>query len=105
MKRKVIDRILFIIAVVIVACYLLFVFVYTSHVKTENDTLKAENEELREKTSTEVIVELEPCYLCGETVKIQPVNESFYIECESCGLETTFFKSKSELVSYWNKDN
>ena len=76
--------------------------IYSCKLKEENSRLKAENEMLMQES--EITEELQPCYICGSTVKIQPVNESFYIECENCGLETRFFKSKSELIKYWDKE-
>lgn len=69
--------------------------------------LKQENILLK-KTYSEIYneekIELVPCYLCDGTVKIQPVNDSFYIECEKCELRTDFYKSKIDLITYWNKE-
>lgn len=47
---------------------------------------------------------LSKCYFCNRNVKIQPVNEDFYIECPKCGLRTGYFRSKSDLIKYWNKE-
>ena len=54
---------------------------------------------------------LEPCPICGHEVKLNPVNDSFYIECEkwmdsnSCGLTTGYYKSKNKLIEQWNEIN
>lgn len=48
---------------------------------------------------------LEPCPLCSGNAIVQPVNDSFYIQCEDCKLKTTYFHSKEELVEYWNTRN
>ena len=52
-----------------------------------------------------------PCPICGHEVKLNPINESFYIECEKwigsdgCGLRTGYYKSKNELIEKWNNMN
>ena len=54
---------------------------------------------------------LEPCPICGHEVKLNPVNDSFYIKCEKwmgndgCGLTTGYYKSKNELIEQWNGEN
>lgn len=63
--------------------------------------INSENKRLRQAEETQ---ELASCYLCGGNVKIKPVNERFYIECEDCELHTAYFDSKSESVNYWNKN-
>lgn len=45
---------------------------------------------------------LEPCPLCDEEVEMKPVNSSWYIKCDNCGLQTSYFLSKDWLVQYWN---
>lgn len=72
--------------------------------KSENGILESENEVLKSGENPDESIELVPCYLCGGVVKIQPVNERFYIACTSCGLRTDFFKYKSELIRYWNRE-
>ena len=52
-----------------------------------------------------------PCPICGHEVKLNPINDSFYIECEKwmgsggCGLTTGYYKSKNELIEQWNGMN
>lgn len=54
---------------------------------------------------------LKPCPICGHEVKLNPVNDSFYIECDNflgengCGLTTGYYKSKNELIEQWNNMN
>lgn len=72
--------------------------------QSENDTLKSENEVLKSGGNAVERTELVPCYLCDSAVKIQPINEYFYIICTDCGLRTGFFNSQSELIRYWNKE-
>ena len=43
------------------------------------------------------------CPFCGDSVKILPINERFYIRCESCRVETNNFEDAVELSEYWNK--
>ena len=61
----------------------------------------------------EQCVELEeenliPCPICGHEVKLNPINDSFYIECDDflgergCGLRTGYYESKKELIEKWN---
>ena len=51
---------------------------------------------------------LDPCPICGNEVKLNPINDSFYIECDDflgengCGLTTGYYKSKNELIEKWN---
>ena len=51
---------------------------------------------------------LDPCPMCGHEVKLNPINDSFYIECDyflgesGCGLTTGYYKSKNELIEKWN---
>lgn len=51
---------------------------------------------------------LKPCPMCGHDVKLNPINDSFYIECDNsigengCGLKTGYYKSKNELIEQWN---
>ena len=51
---------------------------------------------------------LNPCPICGHEVKLNPINDSFYIECDKflgkggCGLTTGYYKSKNELIEKWN---
>lgn len=52
-----------------------------------------------------------PCPICGHEVKLNPINDSFYIECEKwmgsggCGLTTGYYKSKNKLIEQWNGMN
>lgn len=69
--------------------------------------LKQENILLKETYSgicDEEKIELVPCYLCNGVVKIQPVNDIFYIECAECELRTDFYSSKRDLITYWNRE-
>lgn len=50
-------------------------------------------------------IELRPCMLCKEQVELYPINNSFYIECPYCHLETGYYDSKAELIDYWNGGN
>lgn len=49
-----------------------------------------------------------PCPICGEEVKLNPVNNLFYIKCsnfigeDGCGLQTGYYESKMELIEQWN---
>ena len=54
---------------------------------------------------------LDPCPICGHEVKLNPINDSFYIKCDNflggdgCGLTTGYYKSKNELIEQWNGMN
>lgn len=78
------------LAVVMVVCLILLTYVF--NLKRENDNLKTNG------------IKLNECYLCGGNVDLYPVNDSFYIKCEDCDLQTDYFDSKSDLIRYWNKD-
>ena len=47
-------------------------------------------------------VVLKPCYMCENEVELSPINDRFYIHCDSCGLETGYYKLRSNLVEQWN---
>lgn len=98
MKKRLLSVAL---AVVMVVCLVLLIVVMKTEL--ENKALRAENTELKQSYELET-EELAPCYLCGGNVKIQPVNDTFYIECEDCDLQTDYFDPKSDLIRYWNKD-
>lgn len=94
------------LSVAMIACLILSIFLIKLNVQNETlkgdiNTLIFEVERLRQAEETQ---ELAPCYLCGGNAKIKPINDSFYIRCEDCDLQTDFFDSKSELVNYWNKN-
>lgn len=75
--------------------------------------LRSTQDALREVKSQLVSdeIELNPCPMCGKDVELQPINDSFYIECEygigndGCGLHTGYYDSKMELISLWNKES
>lgn len=50
--------------------------------------------------------ELHDCYICGDSVEISQVNDSYHIECDvfkgGCGLDTGYYTSKKELAEKWN---
>lgn len=64
---------------------------------------EAQIAELQTKVGTGE-VELNPCLLCGGQAKLNPINDSFYIECLGCELQTDYYDSKAELIEYWNKN-
>lgn len=47
-------------------------------------------------------IELEECPLCDGNAELNPVNDSYYIECKKCGLQTAYYESLDMLVNYWN---
>lgn len=53
-------------------------------------------------------VELDRCPMCGHTVKLHPVRDSWYISCDkfddvtACGLQTGYYSNPDELVAAWN---
>ena len=58
--------------------------------------IKLENEQ-------KVEIQLEICPLCdSNNISINPVNDSFYIKCKKCDLQTDYFASKNNLIEYWN---
>ena len=45
------------------------------------------------------------CPMCGERVKLNPIEDDWYIECQNihCDLQTGYFDDKKELIEKWNK--
>lgn len=76
---------------------------------------RADNLQIQLEQCVEVEENLEenliPCPMCGHEVKLNPINDSFYIECDKfsgedgCGLTTGYYKSKKELIEQWNRMN
>ena len=71
---------------------------------------RADNLQIQLEQCTAVEEEnLIPCPICGNEVKLNPINDSFYIECDNfsdeygCGLQTGYYKSKNELIEQWNE--
>ncbi len=76
-------------------------------VKDDMKKLQAEYDELQtlydECKTQNYSEDLDPCPICGASVKLFPINESFYICCENCNLRTDYFDSRKDLIDYWNK--
>ncbi len=45
------------------------------------------------------------CPMCGSEVKLMPIENDWYIECQNidCDLHTGFFHNKEELIEKWNE--
>lgn len=50
------------------------------------------------------IKSLQPCPICDQSVTINEyISDCLYsINCECCGLKTRHFRSKQNLIKYWN---
>ena len=103
MDNKLKNRIWKIICVVLVFATI-FLIVCILGLRKRADNLQIQLEqcvEIEEQT-------LDPCPICGYEVKLNPVNDSFYIKCDDflgedgCGLKTGYYKSKNELIEKWN---
>ena len=103
MDNKLKNRIWKIICVVLVFATI-FLVVCILGLRKRADNLQIQLEqcvEVEEQT-------LNPCPICGHEVKLNPINDSFYIECDDflgengCGLTTGYYKSKNELIEKWN---
>lgn len=48
-------------------------------------------------------IELNNCPMCdSDKITINPVNNSFYIECDNCHMRTSYNESLIGLIKYWN---
>lgn len=99
MKKSKKINIIFTMLIIIFGLFLCSI-IKINQLKRENILLK----ETYSERCDEEKIELVPCYLCNGVVKIQSVNDSFYIECEKCELRTDFYNSKRDLITYWNKE-
>ena len=106
MDNKIKSRIWKVICVGLVFL-IVFLIVYIFGLRKQADDLQTQLDqciEVEEQT-------LNPCPMCGHEVKLNPINDSFYIKCDcflgegGCGLETGYYKSKKELIDQWNGMN
>jgi hypothetical protein len=69
---------------------------------------ESESQEVEQKYPTIIVnsleeIELKECPLCkSKEVKLNPVNDSYLIKCNTCNLETNYYSDLGELVHYWN---
>ena len=87
----------------------IFLVVCIVGLRKRADNLQIQLEQCVEYVEVEVEEQtLDPCPICGHEVKLNPINDSFYIECDDflgesgCGLTTGYYKSKNELIEKWN---
>lgn len=90
------------------AMCLLAIWIGTSGVRKEYKELK----EFKKQAEAENLTYCKSCPMCGntESVKLNPINNSWYIECEEfcsngargCDLRTGFYEDKEKLVTDWN---
>ena len=93
----------FIVLVLIFGVFIPSIFIQRNKiVSLEEEVIQLENEQ-KENIASEIT--LENCSLCEGHPILQPVNQSFYIECKDCKLRTNYFDSKYELIKYWNNRN
>lgn len=85
----------------------IFLVVCIVGLRKRADNLQIQLEQCAELEEENLI----PCPMCGHKVKLNPINDSFYIECGNflgeggCGLKTGYYKSKNELIEQWNGMN
>ena len=103
MDNKLKNRIWKIICVVLVFATI-FLVVCILGLRKRADNLQIQLDQCVELEEENLI----PCPICGHEVKLNPINDSFYIECDDflgesgCGLTTGYYKSKNELIEKWN---
>ena len=114
--RKIVIPILIVIILLLTVVHNTSTDKLESEISVANENIESLNEELEyyKSISSEDYkgYELLNCPLCGyEDVNLNPINESFYIECpeghsynndNGCGLTTDYFDNKNELIEYWN---
>ena len=106
MDNKLKNRIWKIICVVLVFATI-FLIVYMFGLRKRADNLQTQINQCV-KVEEENLV---PCPICGHEVKLNPINDSFYIKCDDflgedgCGLTTGYYESKNELIEKWNGMN
>ena len=97
-KREIYGRTMFIIHVVLVGIFCLILGYYIGNKRTEK---------ILELPKEDYVTE---CPFCGaNNIRLHPVNDSWYIECErygvdnkGCGLSTGYFTNRQELIDKWN---
>ena len=86
---------------------IIFLVVCIIELRKRADNLQIQLEQCVELEEENLI----PCPMCGHEVKLNPINDSFYIKCDDflgedgCGLTTGYYKSKNELIEQWNGMN
>lgn len=97
-KEERYNRTIFIICIILIGAFCLILGYYIGHKYTEK-VLEPPKEDY-----------ITTCPFCGaDNVKLHPINDSWYIECEQyglhqrgCGLSTGYFSNKQELIDKWN---
>ena len=109
-KKTIIVKLLYVFVLIlscIIGCFIgEFNRNKIERLKQLNEQLEQENKEL-EQTLEELKYEneiLNPCPKCDNEVILYPVNDSFYIQCETCYLQTTYFSTSKKLIEYWNNN-
>lgn len=97
-KEERYNRTMFIIHIVLVGAFCLILGYYIGHKYTEK---------ILEPPKEDYVT---ICPFCGaNNIKLHPINDSWYMECEKyglnqrgCGLSTGYFSDKQELIDKWN---
>ena len=97
-KEERYNRAMFIIHVVLIGAFCLVLGYYIGNKHTEK---------ILEPPKEDYVT---ICPFCGaDNIRLHPVNDSWYMECEKyglnqrgCGLSTGYFSNKQELIDKWN---
>lgn len=102
-KKKILCISIFMGLALVIGILVSLTFIQKNQIiQLEDNVVQLENEK-KENMASEVV--LENCPFCRGKAILQPINTSFYIECEDCELHTDYFDSKYELIQYWNNRN
>ena len=89
----------------IILAFIIIVLVRVENISnkfTNTSTQQTKSVDSNKNEEVIQIYDLLACPFCNGYAVLLPVNYSFYIRCEDCGLETSFFNSEEEAVDYWN---
>ena len=95
------------IVIAILLIVIMWLFVRLFMLVKDNEKLLDRNEALADRLHYEHYDELEllPCSICGEEVKIDIISGKYYIRCSECGYETEAYEHLQDVINRWNSIN
>lgn len=94
---------------IVIVCFLVAAEAFV--IVKQNKSIHQQVNQIKQQEETIVQLEanqnaeykLDSCPMCGGNAVMKTINDSFYIICEDCELQTDYFNTKGEIAEYWNR--